>query len=101
MSSALFFYEGPATIGGVAFDHVSLHEERHPFDGFDYQRSWEGVARIPAGAAPPLFGMPNKPSLEVELPDGRKGKVNATARRDDGRWSLEVTGEGPAPGCSP
>jgi hypothetical protein len=95
----VFTYEGPAIIGGVQFPHVSLHEERHPFDGFEYQRSWEGTARVPATAPPPLFGMPNTPTLEVELPDGRKGKICASARCDNGRWTLEIMGEGPAPGC--
>lgn len=96
-NAQLFIYEGPATIGGVAFDEVSLHEERQPFD-LGYLRSWEGTAVVPVTAAPPLFGMPNTPTLEVELPDGRKGRACASARCDGGRWTLEITGAGPAPG---
>lgn len=95
----MFFYEGPATIGGVAFSQVSLREERQPFD-LVYLASWQGTAVVPASAAPPLFGMPNTPTLEVQLPDGRAGRVCASARCDKGRWTLEITGEGPAPGCS-
>lgn len=99
MNDGLFFYEGPATIGGVAYTDVSLHEQRHPFDD-SYVRSWEGTAVIPRPAEPPLFGMPNTPTLEVELPDGRRGTACASARWDEGRWTLDIIGEGPAPGCS-
>lgn len=99
MSNGMFHYEGPATIGGFVFDEVSLHEERHPFDEH-YLRSWEGTAVVPIMTKPPLFGMPNTPTLEVELPDGRKGRAYASARCDNGRWTLDITGEGPAPGCS-
>ncbi len=94
----MFIYQGPATIGGVAFAQVSLREERHPFEE-SYLRSWEGTAAVPVTAAPPLFGMPDTPTLEVELPDGRKGRAHASARCDSGRWTLEITGDGPAPGC--
>lgn len=99
-NQGLFVYDGPATIGGVAFPEVSLREERQPlyFDG--YLRSWKGLAAIPVTLPPPLFGMPNTPTLEVELPDGRKGSVCASARCDDGRWTLEIMGEGTPPGYS-
>lgn len=97
MTGGLFFYQGPATIGGVAFTEVSLREERHPFED-SYLQTWEGTAVVPATAMPPLFGMPNTPTLEVQLPDGRMGRAFASAQHDAGRWTLEITGEGPAPG---
>lgn len=98
--AGLFVYQGPATIGGVDFPEVSLHEERQPFDGFGYQRSWEGMALVLPANPPPLFGMPNTPTLDVVLPDGREGRVCASAEFRDGRWLLEITGVGPAPRCA-
>jgi hypothetical protein len=98
----VFAYEGPAVIGDVAFPEVSLREQRDPVFGIPdgLLRSWNGTATIPPSAQPPLFGMPNTPTLEVVLPDGRTGRACASARCDNGRWTLEITGEGPAPGCS-
>lgn len=98
----MFTYEGPATIGGVAFTEVSLHEQRQRMVDLveGYTRSWEGTATIPLSAwPPPLFGMPNTQTLELVLPDGRSGRICASARCDNGHWTLEIMGEGPAPGC--
>ncbi|GHD70222.1 hypothetical protein GCM10010317_077070 [Streptomyces mirabilis] len=96
MNGDLFSYQGSARIGGVAFDEVSLHERREPFRALLW--SWEGTAAIPYTAwPPPLFGMPDTPTLKLELPDGRTGDLCASARCDDGRWILEISGEGPVP----
>jgi hypothetical protein len=92
-----FAYQGPATIGGVAFEEVSLREEYHPFD-FERPRSWRGSAVIPYTAwAPPHFGLPDTPTLEVELPDGRRGEVYAGADFVDNRWTLDLLGKGAVP----
>lgn len=94
--SDVFSYEGPATIGGVAFIEVSLRERRDPFRTLLW--TWEGTAVIPLTAGPPLrFGMPDTPTLKLKLPDGRTGEVCGAVRFDDGRWTLEIIGEGPAP----
>ncbi|MFE2710602.1 hypothetical protein ACFXKI_01075 [Streptomyces mirabilis] len=96
MGDSAFSYQGPATIGGVAFSEVALQERRDPFRTLIW--SWEGTAVIPYAAwSPPLFGMPDTPTLKLQLPDGRTGDVCASARFDDGRWILEITGEGPVP----
>lgn len=88
-------YEGPAVIGGVHFKSVSLREVQPtiPCD----ERTWKGTAIVPLTAAPPLFGMPNTPTLELELPDGRKGHVCAGADFDGEKWVLDLHGEGPLP----
>lgn len=96
MSDA-FSYGGPATIGGVAFTEVSLRERSDPFRTLLWM--WEGTAVIPLTAGPPpLFGMPNTPTLTLELPDGRTGEVCGSIRFDEGRWILEIMSEGPIPG---
>jgi hypothetical protein len=96
MNDGLFSYQGPATIGGVAFTEVSLHERRDPFRALLW--TWEGTDVLPHAAwPPPLFGMPDTPTLKLQLPDGRTGAVCASARCDDGRWILEIISEGPVP----
>jgi hypothetical protein len=96
MNAGLFSYQGPATVGGIAFAEVSLHERCDPFRTLLW--SWEGTAALPHTAwPPPLFGMPNTPTLKLELPDGRSGDVCASVRCDEGRWILEIFGEGPVP----
>lgn len=96
MNDTLLSYQGPAVIGGVAFNEVSLRERRDPFRSLLW--SWEGTAALPHAAwPPPLFGMPATPTLELELPDGRTGEVCGSVRCDGGRWILEIVGEGPVP----
>ena len=96
VSDGLFSYQGPAVIGSIAFTEVSLRERRDPFRTLLW--SWEGTAALPLEAwPPPLFGMPDTPTLKLELPDGRTGNVCASARCDEGRWTLEITGEGAMP----
>jgi len=97
VSSSVFAYQGPAVIGGVDFAEVALRERRDPFR--THLWTWEGTAVLPLAAwPPPLFGMPDAPTLTLELPDGRTGEVCGSVRFDEGRWILEIMGEGPAPG---
>lgn len=96
MNDGMFAYQGPATIGGIAFSEVFLQERRDSFRTLLW--AWEGTAALPLATwPPPLFGMPNTPTLRLELPDGRAGEVCGSVRCDDGRWILEIIGEGPVP----
>lgn len=100
MSRSLFSYQGPAAIGGVAFTEVSLHERHDPFRSLLW--SWEGTAVLPHTAwPPPLFGLPDTPTLRLVLPDGRTGAVCGSVRCDNGRWIMEILGEGPMPERGP
>lgn len=93
----LFSYEGPAIIGGVHFDEVSLHEDSDPF-GVRPAASWRGRAVVPFTAwTPPHFGLPDTPTLTVELPDGRRGEICASVEFVEQRWTLNVLGVGPVP----
>lgn len=95
--SAASAYQGPATIGGVAFAEVSLRERHDPFRTLLW--TWEGTAVLPLTAwPPPLFGMPDTPTLTLELPDGRTGEVCGSVRFGEGRWILEIMGVGSFPG---
>lgn len=97
MSDGPFAYQGPATIGGVAFTEVALRERLDPFRTLLW--TWEGTAVIPLTAwPPPLFGMPDTPTLTLELPAGCTGEVCGSVRFEEGRWILEIMGEGPVPG---
>lgn len=96
MNDDPFTYQGSATIGGIAFTDVSLRECRDPFRTLLW--TWEGTALLPPTAwPPPLFGMPDTPTLKLELSDGRTGEMCAAVRCDDGRWILEILGVGPVP----
>lgn len=93
----LFTYEGPAAIGGLAFDDVSLHEEPDPFSQHPTPH-WKGTAVVPFAAwPPPHFGLPNTPTLEIVLPDGRRSELCAGVEFIDGRWTLDLWGTGPLP----
>lgn len=91
-------YEGPAAINGVEFSEVRLREY---LDG--HLRGWEGTSRIPAARIPEGFS-PNfagNDPVPVELPDGRHGMALVTNVSFDGTtWTIDLTGTGPAPGCT-
>lgn len=85
-----FHYSGPATIDGVQFPNVDLHGDT---------RDWEGVTSFPASSAPAGFSANiSGGPLTVELPDGRRGRaLMSNVRFDGSRWTVDLTGTGPAP----
>ncbi|MER7801238.1 hypothetical protein ABTX71_12995 [Streptomyces parvulus] len=91
-----FRYSGTATVDGVHLPNVRLQE--NPPEG--EMRSWEGSASFPAADAPEGFpaNLDLGSTATVELPDGRKGQALITNTAFDGhRWTVELTGTGPAP----
>lgn len=87
-------YQGPASIAGVSFPSVSLREE-----SVGHLRSWEGTTSFLPSAEPSGFtaDLLNTSTTIVQLPDGRQGDVFVSTSFDGQRWTLDLTGTGPAP----
>jgi hypothetical protein len=97
MSNERFRYRGPATIDGVTFPLVQLHEEA-PDGGL---RSWEGSTSFAASNPPAGFSpnVGNAGAVTVELPDDRQGQLLVTDTHFDGQtWTLNFQGTGRPPG---